>query len=177
MRSHIFSALILGLALMWLGAQRNARGADSSREALVAPTNSLPKTNIVASLVGTWHWRDERQLIELSRDGRWRWWNLQEQSGRPSEAPLMSGKWFIHDGDMYLRIEQPAEGAGHGFGPGMAMVFEIRSQNAEALRLNRPGSEEYIVWKMIAERGGAANGGQPIRVETNSTSGTAGPRR
>jgi len=81
MRSRIFSVLLLGLALVASGCRNTVRAADSPSGVSIALTNSLSDTNVLAFFVGTWHWRDERQLIELSRDWRWRWWNLQDQSG------------------------------------------------------------------------------------------------
>ena len=143
----------------------------------MVPANVLPSTTVVASIAGTWHWRDGKMLIELSAEGLWRLWNLEEQSGRPSEPPFMSGKWFVHDQALYLRIEHHAEGGVHAFQPGMAIVFDINSVTPEVLHLNLLGTEKEVTWRLVAEPAGPANGSQPIRSGTNSTSTAAGSCR
>jgi hypothetical protein len=148
----------------------------SAHTAASAPTNAPPSTNLTA-FVGTWHGRDEQMLIELSRDGQWRWWNLQDQSGRPSEPPFMNGKWFIHEGDLYLRIDHHKEGGAHGFTPGMAMVFKPKTASEEAIHLRRPGAEEEIVWKRVAEPHDPADASQPARSLTNRSPAAAGSQR
>jgi hypothetical protein len=115
-------------------------------------------------------------LIELAPDGLWRWWNLEEQSGRPSELPFMSGKWFTREQALYLRIEQHREGGSHGFLPGMAIVFDIKSVGSDTLLLQWFSEKEEITWRRILEQGGESRMHQPFGSGTNSTSPTGSAR-
>jgi len=176
MRSNTLLGTLVGIGLVW-GPQQNAAAAEGAAAAGAssAPTNAVTRTNTLSSLVGTWHWREGTMLVELSSDRHWRWWNLEQQSGRPSEPPFMNGKWFIHESDLYLRIDHHKDGGGHSFGPGMAIVFEVKAATTETLRLKGPGAEgdSDIVWKRVAEQTGPANGSS----EANRTPGAAGSRR
>jgi hypothetical protein len=173
MRSLRLTGLLIGLALAGCGEKQDTRPGSVP----ATPTNAVPNTRAVSSIEGTWHWRDAKMLVELSADGRWLWWNLEEQSGRSSEPPLMNGKWFIRDDALYLRIEHHAEGGGHGVSPGMAMVFDVKAVDPQLLHLGWAMQKEEITWKRIAEPDGAADQSQPVRAETNQTSAAAGPGR
>jgi hypothetical protein len=62
----------------------------------------------------------------------------------------MSGKWFVHEQVLYLRIEQPLEGAGH-VGPGMAFAMDVKSIGPNAMVLNLGGTEKDMSWKRVPE--------------------------
>ena len=98
-------------------------------------------------------------LIKLSPDGIWRWWDLRGEGPQVSEPPLMSGKWFIREQVLYLRILQHSEGGGHGFSPGMAMALDIKSLRQDALVLSRDIADADITWNRVAEPGAPPNGG------------------
>jgi hypothetical protein len=112
----------------------------------------------------------------LAQDGRWKWWDLNEQSGRPSEAPLLGGRWFVREGVLFLRIEDVKERTGH-INPDLAFTFDVRSVTPEAMVLYEIGEKVEMKFRRIAEPDGPANGSQPIRSETNRTPSAAGSRR
>jgi len=178
MRLYHFIIICLLLAVMGCNPQNDSPAKSQLHETPLGlgHTNPLPQTNVIVSLAGTWHWRSDKMLIELSPNGGWRWWNLEEQSGRPSEPPFMSGKWFIHEQALYLRIQHHSEGGGHGFGPGMAMVFELKSVEPEALHFTWFSSTEEVTWKRVATDS-ATNSGEPMPPLTNRTSQAGNPTR
>lgn len=174
-RAEKFIIFGLGVLLSGCKPQSAPSASPGSSVTQVTATNDLLRTNSVSSITGTWHWRDDQMLIELSPDGRWRWWYLQEQSGRPSEQPYMSGSWFVHQQGLYLRIEQHLEGGGHGFGRGMAVVFDIKSVSPDALEL-RGFDEKDIKWKRIAEDSRATNA-TPQSLSTTNRASPMGDNR
>ncbi len=100
----------------------------------------------MAAMAGTWHCRERELVWELTADGHWKWWDLEEQSGRPSEPPAISGTWFIHEGILVLRVET---GTSH-IPPGIAYTFDIRSVAAQAIVLYEASTKEQITLKRVA---------------------------
>ena len=178
MRSDEFIILSLGIVLAGCRPQGDSPTRLRSQEVPAVATNVLAATNVVPSIAGTWHWLDEEMVIDLSPNGHWRWWKLEEQSGSSSEPPSAGGRWFIHEQALYLRVEQASKSAGHGVSPNLAMVFEIKSVAPDTLLLSWSlPNEEEITWRRIAEQGGPAEGRRPLRSETNRTSETPVSRR
>lgn len=106
-------------------------------------------------MAGTWDWQDEKTEIALYADGHWQWWKLKEQGGRLSEEPFMSGRRFVHEHDLYLRIDQHSQVGIRGVAPGMAMVFALKSVAPETLRLNWLRADREVTWARVAAHGGS----------------------
>jgi len=106
-------------------------------------------------MAGTWDWQDEKTEIALYADGHWRWWKLKEQSGRLSEQPFMSGRWFVHEHDLYLRIDQHADAGIRGVATGMAMIFALKSVSLDTLGLNWLRADREVTWARVAAHGGS----------------------
>ena len=98
----------------------------------------------MAAMAGTWHCPEWKLVWELTADGHWKWRNLEEQSGRPSEP--LSGTWFIHEGILVLRVES---GTSH-IPAGMAYTFDIKSVTAQVLMLYEPDRKNQITLKRMA---------------------------
>jgi hypothetical protein len=135
-----------------------------------------PANHTAAEMVGTWHSREGSILLELASEEHWKWWDLSEQSGRPSEPPMLAGSWFVRNGILFLRIEQTKEPQ-ERLGPGLAFTFDVRSVTPESMVLHQMRDEHEMKFRRIAEPGGPANGSQRVRSETNQTSSAAGSRR
>lgn len=106
-------------------------------------------------MAGTWDWQDEKTEIALYADGHWQWWKLKEQGGRLSEEPFMSGRRFVHEHDLYLRIDQHSQVGIRGVAPGIAMVFALKSVAPETLRLNWLRADREVTWARVAAHGGS----------------------
>ena len=130
-----------------------------------------PATDTTATMVGTWHSRESSTLLELAGDERWKWWDLREQSGRPSEPPMLAGSWFVRKGILFLRIEQTKEEP-ERIGPGLAFTFDVKSVTQDEMVVHQMRDKDEMKFRRIAEPG-AANASQPFRSETNSTSPAA----
>ena len=148
MRSFPLHAVLLAVAFIGCSARHDSVTRAQSHAA--AATN-----NPAASLAGTWNWVDEKAEVELSADGHWRWWKLNEQRGRASEQPFMSGKWFVHEHELYLRIDQHTDAGIRGVATGMAIIFALKSVAPETLRLNWLRADREVTWARVAAHGGS----------------------
>jgi hypothetical protein len=142
MRSLPLNAILLAAALVGCSTRHDSATHSQTH---AAPATTNPQT----SLAGTWHWVDEKAEVELSADGHWRWWKLKEQSGRASEQPFMSGRWFVHEHDLYLRIDQHADAGLRGVATGMAMIFALESVALDTLRLNWLRADRDVTWARV----------------------------
>lgn len=156
------------------------QGASSPRDVAgsVQSTNlsSASGSDTPSVMAGTWHCRDQTILLELGRDGHWKWWDLTDPGRRFSEAPVLEGGWFVRKGVLFLFIERTKEPA-ERIGPGLALTFKVTSVSADALSLHQVRGNNDTKFRRIPEPGGPAEGDQPVRSGTNQTSGAADPHR
>lgn len=132
----------LFLSAMLLSSCATHHTADQPATVAIPPS----PTNSTAAMVGTWHCRERKLVWELTADGHWKWWDLEEQSGRPSEPPAIGGAWFIHEGILVLRVET---GTSH-IPAGIAYTFDIKSVAAQVLMLYEPGTKAQITLRRVA---------------------------
>src|SRR6266403_1902403 len=86
-------------------AERRASSPNQPRTANTPTSTPELATNTAAAIAGTWHSREHSFLWDLANDGHWKWWDLREQSGRPTDPPMLAGTWFVRNGILFLRIE------------------------------------------------------------------------
>ena len=140
-------------------------------------TNSV--SPLQALVVGTWRvdFPEAEQdgtnvflKIQLSANGSWSWLVC---SDNPRTDPnRQSGTWFVHERILVLR----SNGTDPRMFAKMAFPFDIKTVTPQTLVVtNSPLGDR--TWTRIAQRDGAANGSQPLRSETNSTTAGAGSRR
>ena|SRR6266404_9619291 len=87
------------------------------------------------SIVGTWTFSfpdgDPNMHVAFNANAHWNWWSRTSPKLAESGA-LQTGKWFIHDGTLFCRIE---ESHFHDFPPGMAFSFDLKSVSADTALL------------------------------------------
>src|SRR5436309_2415693 len=97
----------LGVLAICGCAERHVSSSNQPAAVNTSPRTTEPDTNTPDAMMGTWHSRDGGILLELAGGERWKWWDLSEQSARPSEQPpMLGGSWFVRKGILFLRIEQ-----------------------------------------------------------------------
>src|SRR5437762_1151859 len=99
---HTNHTVLLAALLALVGC-----AAPGSPHTGASPASAVSESasNMAAVLTRTWHCRERTLLWELKSDGQWKWWEVQEPSGHPSEPAAISGTWFIHDGILVLRVQ------------------------------------------------------------------------
>jgi hypothetical protein len=171
MRWHL---LVLTVAVAFLtrcqGQESGPTNSSAGETKLVPPLQAL--------VTGAWRWKVPAEQdgtnvflkIQLSANGLWSWLVV---SDNPRTDPnRQSGTWFVHERVLVLR----SEGTDPKMFAKMAFPFDIKSVTGQTLVLtNSPMGD--MTWTRIAQPDGAANGSQPSRSETNSTSSAAGSRR
>ena len=169
-------------AVLWIVAICSCvgQGASQPRESAstLQSTNSPPTSgsDVPLAMAGTWHSREDMILLELGRGGHWRWWDLHEQSGRPSEPPALEGSWFVRKGILFLVIEQTKDPP-ERIGPGLAFALSVNSVTSDAIILHHARETHDMKLRRVPEPSGAADGSQPSSTDTNHASGAAGSRR
>lgn len=167
---------IVALALLTVCgcAERSVTSPSQPVTAKASAPAPPPATDATAAMVGTWHCREHGFLWDLADDGHWKWWDLSEQSGRPSDPPMLAGTWFVRNEILFLRIQETKEPA-ERIGPGLAFTFDVKSVTADAMILHQMREQEDMKFRRIAEPSAAPNGGPAAPV--NSSRLTEGRHR
>jgi hypothetical protein len=104
-------------------------------------------------MVGTWSWSyslyDTRMLVRLDANGQWAWRPSDVASN--SEAPTQSGRWFVHDSILVLRIEKSASDK---LPAGLAFTSDLRKALPDRLILFDPQMKREIIWTRTANKVG-----------------------
>jgi len=150
MRTSGFAALVWILTIFSCVGQ----GASQPREpaSFVQSTNLPPPSDsdVPQAMAGTWHSRKDTILLDLASGGHWKWWDLREQSGRPSEPPALEGSWFVRKGVLFLVIEQTKQPP-ERIGPGLAFALNVKSVTSDAMILHRPSQTDDMKFRRIPE--------------------------
>jgi hypothetical protein len=130
MRSYYFIGVI---ALLLQGCGRPQPSADQANE---------------KSMVGTWTFPfpdgDPNIHVKLRANGHWDWWSHTSPKFPP--GALQAGRWFIHDGTLFCRIE---ESRFRDFPPGMAFTFDLKSVSAETALLTWLDGKREVKWTRV----------------------------
>ena len=137
---RVIAPFFLAVLACSCAGPRSSHISQHATDTSAASSISTPPTNSTAAVAGTWNCPDQRLLWELASDGHWKWWDLEEQSGHPAEPPAISGKWFIHDGILVLRVEN---GTSH-IPAGLAFTYDVRSVAAQTMVLYEADRKEQI---------------------------------
>src|SRR5258706_147408 len=117
-------------------AERRASSPNQPRTANPPTSPRGFPTNPAPAIAGPWHSREHSFLGDLANAGHWKGWDLGEQSGRPTDPPMLAGTWFVRNGILFLRIEETKEPP-ERIGPGLAFTFDVKSVTPDALVLHQ----------------------------------------
>lgn len=143
-------------------AQHTFARPDSSNSVQRVNLPAESATDVPTAMAGTWHCRENTILLELSTQGHSKWWDLKEQSGRPSEPPIFEGSWFVRKGLLFLLNEKTNEPP-ESIGPGRAFAFHVKSVTPDAMLLHQSGQNDDLRFRRIPEPAGAPDTGQLAR--------------
>lgn len=100
-------------------------------------------------MLGTWSFSlgESRMLVRLDGNGQWAWRSPDE--GANSEAPTQSGRWFVHDGILVLRIEKSASDK---LPEGIAFTYDLRRVLPDRLIMFDRGMKREMIWTRDANQ-------------------------
>ena len=123
----------------------------------------IQTADLTKSLIGTWRWSpggpgsDDGLRIDLSTNGLWKAWPLQQDSLAPAS---LGGPWFVHDRILVLRVQ--GTNNGH-LPPGTALTFNVETVTARLVKMSSLLEPDPITLERLVQPGAAPNAAPPHR--------------
>ena len=100
-------------------------------------------------VMGRWQFSigEDKMVLQIADKAQWSWWDVDRV--QPSESPPLSGKWFVHERILVLRVEKSESDKVF---PGYALTFDLRRVAPERLTVFDWYMGKETTWTRIPDK-------------------------